>query len=79
MAPYLLQWEIIKAAKGRGCRYYDFYGIDENKWPGVTRFKLGFGGEQVQFPGTYDYIFCRPLYWLYKFLRTVRRSRLLKK
>jgi len=79
MAPYLLQWEMIKAAKGRGCRYYDFYGIDENKWPGVTRFKLGFGGDRKIYPGTYDLRFNKFGYCIYKFLRALRRSRLFKK
>jgi len=43
MAPHLLQWEAIKKAKELGYKYYDFWGIDEKKWPGVTRFKKGFG------------------------------------
>ena len=46
MAPHLLQWEQIKQAKKRGCTEYDFWGIDEHKWPGVTRFKKGFGGQR---------------------------------
>jgi len=53
MAPYLLQWRMIQRARFRSCRYYDFYGIDEKKWPGVTRFKLGFGGEERIYPGTF--------------------------
>ena len=44
MAPYALHWEIIKEAKRRGCHTYDFGGIDETRWPGVTRFKSGFSG-----------------------------------
>ncbi|MFA5184044.1 MAG: peptidoglycan bridge formation glycyltransferase FemA/FemB family protein [Patescibacteria group bacterium] len=73
MAPYLLQWTAIRAAKDRGCRSYDFYGIDEKKWPGVTRFKLGFGGEQVNYPGTYDLILNPALYRVYSWLRRLRR------
>ena len=42
MAPYGLQWQAIKLAKEMGYKYYDFFGIDEKKWPGVTRFKNGF-------------------------------------
>jgi lipid II:glycine glycyltransferase (peptidoglycan interpeptide bridge formation enzyme) len=73
MAPYLLQWEMIKAAQGRGCAYYDFYGVDEMKWPGVTRFKKGFGGQEIHYAGTYDFVFCRPFYCLYSLLRKLRR------
>lgn len=73
MAPYLLQWEMIKDAQGRGCAYYDFYGIDENKWPGVTRFKKGFGGREIHYGGTFDFIFRQPCYSLYFFLRKLRR------
>ncbi len=54
MAPHLLQWETIKKAKELGYRYYDFWGIDEAKWPGVTRFKKGFGGFEIDYGGTYD-------------------------
>lgn len=74
MAPYLLQWEIIKIARREGYKYYDFYGIDENKWPGVTRFKLGFGGFIKEYPGTYDYVLRPLVYSLYEILRKLRRS-----
>lgn len=74
MAPYLLQWEIIKKAQKDGYKYYDFYGIDEKKWPGVTRFKLGFGGFVKEYPGTHDFIFRSGIYNLYEFLRKIRRT-----
>jgi lipid II:glycine glycyltransferase (peptidoglycan interpeptide bridge formation enzyme) len=73
MAPYLLQWELIKCGKAAGCRYYDFFGIDEKKWPGVTRFKHGFSGMQIDYPGTFDVIFNPISYSLYKILRIIRR------
>lgn len=44
MAPYFMHWEIIKKLKNDGCKYYDLWGIDGKKWPGVTRFKLGWLG-----------------------------------
>lgn len=74
MSPYLLQWEIIKKACKEGYKYYDFYGIDENKWPGVTRFKLGFSGFVKEYPGTYDYVLNPVIYNLYEILRKIRRS-----
>ena len=70
MAPHLLQWEQIKEAKKRGCVEYDFWGIDEKKWPGVTRFKKGFGGKEVMYPGAYDLIF-QPIW--YKIYRIAKR------
>ncbi len=73
MAPYLLQWSVIKKAKESGYKYYDFYGISDKKWPGVTRFKLGFGGRIENYPGTYDVIFYPVLYCFYEFIRKLRR------
>jgi len=73
MAPYLLQWSAIKKAQEDGYKYYDFYGIDEKKWPGVTRFKLGFGGRPENYPGTYDIVFNPVLYGSYKFIRKFKR------
>jgi lipid II:glycine glycyltransferase (peptidoglycan interpeptide bridge formation enzyme) len=69
MAPHLLQWEQIKEAKKRGCAEYDFWGIDEQKWPGVTRFKKGFGGQEVIYPGAYDLIFQPAWYKIYKLVK----------
>lgn len=73
MAPHLLQWQAISEAKKRNCRQYDFYGIDEENWPGVTRFKRGFGGFVKEYPGTYDVVFRPFSYHLYGFLRTLWR------
>jgi lipid II:glycine glycyltransferase (peptidoglycan interpeptide bridge formation enzyme) len=66
MAPYLSQWEQIKEAKKQGFQIYDFWGIDEIKWPGVTRFKKGFGGEEIKYIGTYDYVFDKKWHWVYR-------------
>ena len=74
MAPYLLQWETIKLAKKKGYKHYDFYGVDEERWPGVTRFKKGFGGDKVSYPGTFDLAFDAGWYNVYKMVRKVRRT-----
>jgi len=74
MAPYLLQWHSVKLAKADGRKYYDFHGIDETKWPGVTRFKKGFGGTEVNYPGTFDLVFDQGWYSIYKMVRKVRRT-----
>jgi lipid II:glycine glycyltransferase (peptidoglycan interpeptide bridge formation enzyme) len=73
MAPYLLQWELIKKAKDEAYSYYDFFGIDAQKWPGVTRFKLGFGGRVIDYAGTYDLVFKKSPYFLYNLMRRLRR------
>lgn len=69
MAPYLLHWEVMKWAKGYGVKYYDLWGIDANKWPGVTRFKLGWGGRQVEYPGAFDMSIRGFWFLIYKVVR----------
>jgi lipid II:glycine glycyltransferase (peptidoglycan interpeptide bridge formation enzyme) len=69
MAPYLLQWEQIKEAKKRDCAIYDFWGISEKNWPGVTRFKKGFGGKEIDYCGTLDYVCNKKWYLIYRFAK----------
>ena len=71
MAPHLLQWEQIKEAKRRGCKAYDFWGFDEDKWPGVSRFKKGFGGREVSYVGTFDLILKQAWYSAYILMKKV--------
>ncbi len=71
MAPHLLHWEIIKWAKGYGLKNYDLWGINAQKWPGVTRFKLGWGGRQVEYPGAFDMPVSKIWYLIYKITRKI--------
>lgn len=75
---YFLQWNVIKEAKKRGLKYYNFWGIAPNgsssKHPfaGITTFKTGFGGAQ------YDLLHCQDMpitrkYWLNWLIETFRR------
>ncbi len=73
MVPHLLQWEQIREAKKRGCSEYDFWGINEQKWPGVTRFKKGFGGHEVNYIGCWDYPLDKKWYLLYRGVQKFRR------
>lgn len=61
MAPYLLHWKIMNDAYQQKENFYDWFGLS-NKWPGVTRFKLGFGGQVVERPGTFEHVL-RPLWY----------------
>ena len=61
MAPYLLHWKILCDAYQQKNKYYDWFGLSEH-WPGVSRFKLGFGGTIVERPGTFDHPL-RPLWY----------------
>lgn len=68
MAPHLLHWQLINRYKQTGYHWYDLWGIDANAWPGVTRFKLGFGGQVIEYPGGFDLVTKPWRYRLYKLL-----------
>ena len=71
MAPFALHWYIMRTLAQEGCATYDLWGIDEKRWPGVTRFKRGWGGREVSYVGSYDYP-TRPFwYTLYRFKNTL--------
>lgn len=74
MAPYLLHWAAIKAVKNRGFSFYDFGGIDERRWPGLSRFKKGFGGATLNFPESRDFVFRPVLYRLYRLQHALRHG-----
>lgn len=69
MAPHFMHWEIMKLYKHEGFGYYDFWGIDARKWPGVTRFKLGFGGREIEYPGSFDLPISKFWYVVYTMAR----------
>lgn len=69
MAPYALHWHIIKELKVQGLRLYDLWGINAKKWPGVTRFKLGWGGHTVEYPGSFDLPISKFWHLAYKLAR----------
>lgn len=45
----LIQWELIKWANEKGYKYYDLVRIEPNHLPGVAAFKMGWGGDTVEF------------------------------
>ena len=74
---HLLQWEAIKEAKRRGCRYYNLLGIvaadlPSHPWYGFTVFKRGFGGFDRTYLRAQD-LPLSPRYWLYRYAEKSRR------
>ncbi len=70
MAPYLLHWEIMRAAKARGCAWYDFWGISpadnpEHPWWDFSVFKRKFGGREFQLVPTLDLVYDAAAYERY--------------
>ncbi|OGN27672.1 MAG: hypothetical protein A2941_01640 [Candidatus Yanofskybacteria bacterium RIFCSPLOWO2_01_FULL_49_17] len=72
MAPYALHWGMIKYLKAQGIQKYDFWGIDAQRYPGVTRFKLGWGGHEVEYPGSFDLPISNFWYYAYKLINKFR-------
>ena len=71
MAPYFMHWEIMKSLKVSGFKFYDLWGIDARRWPGVTRFKLGWGGETKEYPGSFDIPISKIWYLIYRIARKI--------
>lgn len=77
MAPQGLHWYAMTDAKAKGFADYDLWGVapegvERHPWAGVTRFKKGFGGRYVAYPGTYDLPIDRLKYALYALIRRWR-------
>lgn len=70
----LLLWEAILDAKNSGYKIFDFWGISESdkKWRGFSAFKKTFGGQPVNYLGTWDYVFDKKLYFLYRVSKLFR-------
>jgi lipid II:glycine glycyltransferase (peptidoglycan interpeptide bridge formation enzyme) len=71
---YKLHWSIIKWLKSKGYKYYDLWGVDSKKWPGVTKFKMYWGGRLVERPGSFDLPISKLWYMLYKSYRNIFRK-----
>ena len=74
MGSYFMQWQAIQYAKAGGAKYYDFWGIDAQKWPGITRFKLGFGGKQIEYPGSFDLVISKFWYFVYNLAKKIFKA-----
>lgn len=72
MASNLMMWEMIRLAQNLGCTSFDMWGSlgpnpdDKDPWFGFHRFKKGFGGDLMEFLGTYDLVLNTQMYGFYK-------------
>lgn len=79
---YLIQWEAIKEAKRRGMKRYNFWGVapegeTAHRFYGVSVFKRGFGGQDVEYLHARDLIINWPRYlvnWSIEVLRKKIRN-----
>jgi len=67
MAPYLLHFEVMRAARALGCEWYDLWGIAppnelDHPWQNFSVFKAKFGGIEVHLVPTLDYIYDEAAY-----------------
>ena len=78
MASNLMMWEVIRFGKAQGCTSFDMWGSlgpnpdPKSPWNGFHRFKKGYGGELVEFIGSYDLINDYPSYKIYTLLEDIR-------
>lgn len=78
MANYLLHWEAIRFAQQKGYQRYDFWGISDGtaytkSWQGITRFKQGFAGQEIEYAGFYRKVFNPLVYSIYNSLQRLRQ------
>ncbi len=83
MPNHLMQWEMMRWAKARGCQVYDLRGVareNDKASPlyGLNRFKEGFAARYVEYIGEWDQIYSPIWYRLFNIAEpTVRKLRLL--
>jgi len=83
MPNHLMQWEMMRWAKARGCEVYDMRGVanaEDKQSPlyGLNRFKRGFAAQYVEYIGEWDLVYSPILYRLYNAAEpAVRKLRLL--
>lgn len=78
MASTLLMWETIRFGQKLGCKSFDMWGClgpdakEGDNGFGFHRFKQGFGGQLVQFVGSYDLVVNDPFYQIYNLIDKYR-------
>jgi len=78
MSSNLMMWDVIMYGKKMGLKVFDMWGSlgpnpdTKDSWYGFHRFKIGYGGELVEFVGSYDLIINPLLYQGYKIADKLR-------
>ncbi len=78
MASNLMMWEMIRYGQQQKCKKFDLWGSlgpdpnPKDPWYGFHRFKKGYGGDLMEFLGTYDYVLNKPIYQLFTFVDNLR-------
>ncbi|MFH0863572.1 MAG: peptidoglycan bridge formation glycyltransferase FemA/FemB family protein [Candidatus Gottesmanbacteria bacterium] len=78
MASNLMMWEAMRWGKTHNARLFDLWGAlgpnanPKDPWYGFHHFKEGYGGNLVEFIGTYDLVINPPFYSLYNLADNLR-------
>ncbi len=75
----LLQREAMRWAKAQGAAFYDMWGIADTDDPadpqaGYTSFKQGWGGQVIQYVGTFDYVYVPAAYRVFLVAKNLMKS-----
>lgn len=86
MSNNIVAWEAIKVGKRMGLKSFDMWGAlgpaadSKDPWFGFHDFKRKYGGKLVEYVGTYDLVFNKPLYNIFTFFdRNIKLKTLLLK
>jgi len=76
---YLIQWEAIKEAKRRGMTRYNFWGVSpidspHHRFHGLSLFKRGFGGKDIEYLHAQDLIINYPKYLINYAVESIRKK-----
>ncbi len=77
---YAILWEAIHEARRRGMQRFNFWGVapadqPNHRFTGVSVFKRGFGGEDVEYLHAQDLVINRPRYLVNQAIESLRKRR----
>ncbi len=76
-SPTLLQWEMMRYAKNKKCKTYDFLGIapentKNHPYAGISQFKHGFGGQRKIYQAGKELPLNKFWYFVYKIVKKIK-------